>query len=102
MSVPLSDAVERRLALLFTGRGAEDARAALVDECAEKLPLCDATTPESLERIRIACLKLSGGHVTRLRAAIRDAQLDWRDVLMAAGFGHDVDAHSSWWPEGRR
>lgn len=98
MPVPLSDGIERRLALMFRGRGLDDARALLGTECAETLPF-STPTPEGLERIRCACLKLSGGHVGRLRAAVREARIDWRDVLVAAGFGHDVHAHEAWWPD---
>jgi hypothetical protein len=102
MPVPLSEGTEQRLALLFEGKGASDARALLVDACAENLPFMDGATPEGLERIRYACLRLSGGHVTRLRHAVREAQMDWRDVLMAAGFGEDEHAHASWWPASTR
>ena len=34
----------------------------------------------------------------RLREAIHVAQEDWRDVLVAAGFGTDTRAHERWEP----
>ena len=46
-----------------------------------------------------AGLKLSGGDLSKLQAAIALAQVDWRDVLMGAGFGEDVSAHRAWRPD---
>jgi hypothetical protein len=46
-----------------------------------------------MERVRFAVLKLSGGDLEKLRKAIKLAQTDWRDLLMAAGFGHDVNVY---------
>jgi len=31
-----------------------------------------------------------------LEAAIELANTDWRDLLMAAGFGEDLNAHQKW------
>ena len=47
----------------------------------------------SLERLRYAALKLSGGRLDALREAVELARIDWRDLLMGAGFGYDVHAH---------
>jgi len=70
----------------------------LREECAENLPLMKGTDPVALERVRFAVLKLSGGSVDELRKWIDQAKVDWRDVLMAAGFGHSVNAHRDWSP----
>lgn len=51
-----------------------------------------------LERVRIAALKLSAGNVVDLLNATRLARTDYRDLLMAAGFGFDVRAHLTWEP----
>lgn len=51
-----------------------------------------------LERVRFAALKLSTGSLAGLRRAVELAKLDARDLLMAAGFGHDVRAHEAWFP----
>lgn len=61
-------------------------------------PFCEKSDEFQLERVRFAVLKLSGGDLEKLRKAVKLAQTDWRDVLMAAGFGHDVNAHKSWSP----
>jgi hypothetical protein len=52
-----------------------------------------------MERIRFAALKLSEGDMGRLRAAIDLAKLDWRDLLMNAGFGWSVHVHEKWFPK---
>src|SRR5687768_5968991 len=48
------------------------------------------------ERILFAVLKLSKGDLKKLREAIELARFDWRDALMAAGFGHDIHQHERW------
>jgi hypothetical protein len=66
----------------------------LVDECGANLPLMD--DPELLERIRVAAIKMSDGDMAKLRQAVDVAKVDWRDLLVAAGFGNDVHAHQRW------
>ena len=68
----------------------------LAAECGANLPLCETCTGEQLDRVRFAVLKLSGGDLARLRWAVHDAQRDWRDVLIAAGFGTSLEAHRQW------
>lgn len=70
-----------------------------IDECGRNLPFCQDYHPEDLDRFRIAALRLSEGSLDRLREAIELAKIDWRDLLMAAGFGHDTSAHLSWMPD---
>ena len=65
-------------------------------ECADNLPLWVDETPEGLERIRFAVLKLSGGAVGGLVEAIEIAQTDWRDSLIGAGFGRNITEHERW------
>ncbi len=54
---------------------------------------CDG---EAMERIWLASLKLSAGSVAAFENAVLLAQVDWRDVLMGAGFGSDPEAHLRW------
>ena len=99
VGVPLSAATEERLAAVFpTPEDAEQARRMLERECGSNLPFLQDGTPESLERFRFAALKLSGGSLEELRRAVRLAQMDWRDLLMAADFGRDLHAHEAWEP----
>ena len=70
--------------------------AALQTRCGSGLPLWASATPEGLERIRFAVLKLSHGSLLEFERAIAVANTDWRDVLVAAGFGSSLLAHISW------
>ena len=97
--VALSPATSDRLCRLFRPEHTAAAERLLREGCADNLPLIPApVTPASLERLRFAAIRVSGGDLTRLREAIRIAQVDWRDLLVAAGFGHDTRAHESWEP----
>ena len=96
---PLSPETERRLALLFHGDDARTAATLLLHECGNNLPFCEKSDSIQLERIRFAALKLSAGNLDNLREAIALAKTDWRDLLMSAGFGTDVNAHKHWIPQ---
>jgi len=54
--------------------------------------------PVLLERIRSAAIRVSRGSMSELRDAVALAQLDWRDLLLAADFADDVHAHLRWMP----
>ncbi len=96
--VPLSQATLERLHALFDPKDRESATKFLVEDCAENIPLWRPTTPEGLERIRFAALKISEGKLEALVDAIAEAQTDYRDALVWAGFADDVDAHLRWKP----
>lgn len=100
--VALSPDTEARVEALFDSEERFVARALLENECANNLPFCEGLDSFGLERLRFAVLKLSAGKLHRLRQEINQAKLDWRDTLMAAGFGDDVNAHQRWFPTGRR
>lgn len=68
----------------------------LVAECGNNLPGFHKSNEEELERVRFAVLRLSKGHLDELPLVIIGAQTDWRDTLMAAGFGHSVSEHEIW------
>ena len=99
MAVELSQDTDDRLRALFSGDDYTLARELLVQECADILPFSCGATPESLQRIRYACLKLSSGDVERLEEAVTLAKVDWRDALVTAGFGEDPEIHLTWWPD---
>lgn len=100
MTIPLTPRTYEHIASLFGGDLREPVAQRLQAECGENLPLWHDKTPEGLERIRFAVLKLSAGELGRLDVYIREAQLDWRDVLVAADFADDVKAHLKWSPGG--
>ncbi len=81
---------------LFSPENQSDAESFLVHECANNLPFCEDCTPEKMERVRFAALKVSGGSLERLCDAIELAQTDWRDLLVGSGFADDVLAHEEW------
>lgn len=90
----LSEQVEAVTRQLFPPSEAESVLQLMREECGEKLPLTQ--TPAQRERIQLAVLKLSRGDSERLLNEIRRAQRDWRDTLVAAGFGNDLEAHRRW------
>jgi hypothetical protein len=48
------------------------------------------------ERLCFAAIRLSQGSMEKLERAVDLAQGDFRDLLMEAGFGHDIHAHDAW------
>lgn len=95
---PLSSFTRARLSVMFRDRDRAEAVRLLEVECGRNLPFCEGSTPEDLERLRFAALKLSGGNLKDLRLAIQLAKTDWRDLLLAAGFGYSTTAHLDWTP----
>jgi hypothetical protein len=88
----LSQETLRRLDILFPPEDRERAKALLYEQCGNNLAYYE------IERIRFAALKYSDGNLLLLDRAVKLAQQDWRDLLMAAGFG-DVEAHRAWEPK---
>lgn len=91
----LSSATEQRLALPFAPDAQEEARTVLLSECGTNIP---GWKSAGRERLHFAALKLSAGKLDKLQRAVNIAKIDFRDVLMAAGFGEPTD-HISWFPE---
>jgi hypothetical protein len=96
--VELSPLTGQHVAALFAASEVAEAKELLMRECAENLPLVGNPTPQGLERLRFAAIRLSDGNLPRLREAIVLAKTDWRDLLVAADFADDVDAHRTWQP----
>ena len=71
----------------------------LIEECGSNLLLLDGLNEYRLERFRFAALELSEGDLERLRKAIDLVKVDWRDLLVTAGFANDGWAHKRWWPK---
>ena len=69
----------------------------MTTQCGD-LPLWFTADETGLERIPFAVRKLSAGDLGRLERAVRAAQVDWRDLLGAAGFPHSATVHESWLP----
>jgi hypothetical protein len=95
----LSPETLRRVDILFLPEDRELAKALLHEQCGANLPFQEKADPNQLERFRFAALKYSDGSLLLLESAVKLAQLDWRDLLMATGFAHDVEAHRRWEPK---
>jgi hypothetical protein len=66
-------------------------------ECSRESLGCSDWQPEHMERLWFAILKLIGSKSERVDGAFALAKCDWRDLLVAAGFANDTDAHNKWW-----
>jgi len=97
--IPLSPGTVTRIRALFPESERAYVAQALVHRCGDNLPLMHPGFVSLVERIRFAVLKLSAGDVAALERHLDAAVRDWRDVLLAAGFGVDVGAHLHWNPQ---
>jgi hypothetical protein len=88
----LSPETLRRLDTLFAPGDRESAKALLYGQCGNNLPYLAERSMDETERLRFAALKVSDGKLGLLESAVKLAQIDFRDLLMAADFG-EVDAH---------
>jgi hypothetical protein len=95
--MPLTDGTRARIRVLFAPGDHASVERLLVTRCGHDLPLVNDWV-QLVERIRYAVLKLSNGDVGALERHVAVARTDWRDVLVAAGFGHDPLAHLAWYP----
>ena len=96
MAEALSPGVVRRVAALFPAGQRAEVADLLASECGSNLPSADTLGPAGVDRVRFAVLKISDGSLDRLRAAVAQAQFDWRDTLVGAAFGDDPQAHLAW------
>ena len=101
MGPELSPETRTRLERVFAPADWDAAEKMLVDECGNNLPFLEDLDAAGMERFRFAALKVSGGDLATLRQAVDLAKVDWRDLLMWAGFGNDVKAHERWLPDDR-
>ena len=97
--IALTPGTLSRIRALFAEHDREAVAQALVERCGDNLPLVHTGFVSLTERIRFAVLKLSDGDLGQLERYLYAASRDWRDVLLAAGFGVDVGAHLRWHPE---
>ena len=97
----ITDSALQKIEVLFIPEDRDTARRLIEEQCGTNLPLTNhmGTEPEGFDRIRFAVLKLSKGNIKDLEYWIEQATIDWRDVLMAAGFGENIHAHLKWNPK---
>jgi len=70
----------------------------LAERCGATLPGISPGHPDLIERIQLAAIRLSAGRLDGLNKAVDLAALDWRDLLVAAGFADDPNAYAHWKP----
>ena len=58
--------------------------------------ISDKTTPESYERFCLAILKIGKTSKEKFLQAIELGKCDYRDLLVAAGFGNSITIHNDW------
>ena len=80
---PLSPETVRRVDILFSPENRDRAKALLYEQCGNNLPFLENAGMHELERFRFAALKFSDGKLSQLERAVKLAQVDWRDLLMA-------------------
>jgi hypothetical protein len=96
--IDLSERTIEIVTKLFSQDQRREVEELLKIECADNIPFCESYDKFQMERIRFSVLKLSEGKLDELVRAIELAQVDWRDLFMEAGFGHDPEAHNKWEP----
>ncbi len=96
--IDLSPRVLKLVEALFREEEIAIAKDLLLIECSDNLPFCEDRTPDGMDQIRISALKCSGGSVSDLQKAIDLAKTDWRDLIMAAGFGYKPNDYLKWRP----
>lgn len=96
MTPKLSPTTQNLVEVIFDVMNVNEAARWLEDECGNNIPFCAKHDEYAMERIRFAALKLSNGNISKLLGAIDEARIDWRDLFMVAGFGHDIKAHVKW------
>lgn len=97
MTIPLSERTRQLAQVLFDEPLRSRVIDALVREVSENIPLCENSTPEGMERIRFAVMKLIAENETHFNVALNHAQMDWRDLFMAAGFADSAEQHRHWY-----
>lgn len=71
-------------------------RRLLSDECSLTLPLVTPESIQLIERFQAGVLRTTRWDPEFITPRIRLAQVDWRDLLVAAGFATSVTTHVTW------
>ena len=69
----------------------------LNDKCTASAFHIRDTAAQLLERIQMAIIRKSDWNPQFMATTIERDSVDFRDLLMARGFGHDTEAHIDWW-----
>lgn len=96
MHVELSEKTQQLVRQMFPESGHQRVTDLLENQCGSNLPFLEKSNSIDLERFRFAALKVCGGSIEKLEQQIQLAERDWRDLLIAAGFGNDIEEHQKW------
>lgn len=83
--VGLTPAIVEEISKHFPATQHDVVREILDKECGRTIPFCREAAAQELEYIRLCVLRLSKGDMTELRKWVELANVDQRDVLLAAG-----------------
>ncbi|MBP9855672.1 MAG: hypothetical protein KBD53_12455 [Candidatus Omnitrophica bacterium] len=96
--LPLSKKTEKLIEKLFdSDEERQRISKILINKCGNNVPFCEKSTPEEIERIRFAVLKVTSEE-GKFEEWVKLACLDWRDIFIAAGFANDIKVHQ-WWAD---
>lgn len=96
--IPLTKHTMDRLMKVFDAELHEEAERILAHEVADNLYSCENKTPEEMERVRFAVIKMSEGVIERMKEWIEITKSDWNTLFVAAGFHEDYHAYKKWKP----
>lgn len=99
MLIPLSRRCEKVAARLFDEPRCTHVKNRLLAEASENIPFHENSDSAGMDRIRFAIMKLISKPNTDEDLIFELAKRDWRDLLVAAGFGYSADEHNKWYRE---
>lgn len=99
MPIPLSRNTRRLADILLSDSDRDRICHRLKTECAEDIPMWHENTPEGMERIRFAVLRLISRNPKNEELAFNHAKMDLRDLFIAAGFAESTTEHKQWFTE---
>jgi hypothetical protein len=92
----LSPLVQHHIDRLFPAGQRADVLHLLIESCGPKTLYRKMDWSAILERVQCAILRLSNGKMENLHKAIELYHADWNELLCAANFEKDVNAHKVW------
>ena len=95
----LSQRTLQAIEILYPLTEREVVREILESECSKTKLGCAGWSTSQMERIWFAVLKLGSEAPGTFLDAVELARTDWRDLLMAANFGEDINLHKKWWQD---
>jgi hypothetical protein len=98
-AIALSERTRTLIATLFSHTDGVVVSDLLYRAVSGNIPFCSNSSPEDMERIRFAIIKMTKQSPLNLAVGIYMAQSDWRDLLMWAGFGNNSAEHMTWFYE---